>query len=152
MSRTPHDAFVLQELYSAGLLVELLVDRELAAEGVSSEQYAFLIWVASLEPVTPAVLAAETGMPRTTIRDNVRKLRARGLVRKRANPSDGRSYHLVLTARGARLSASGWPAILRSYELVAERLDRPAGEYVAALRELRDALKHALEPESSRTV
>ena len=138
------DADLLQELYSAGLLVELLVNRELEAAGVSSEQFSFLGWVGTLQPVTPGELAAETGIPATTIRDNVRRLMARGLVRKRANPADGRSYHLFLSAQGTRTMERGWPAVVRAYELVAERLDPPAGDHIAALRRLRVALREAL--------
>ncbi len=144
MNDTEREAHLLQELYSTGLLVELLVERELAAAGVPAEQFSFLGWIAALQPVTPGELAAETGMPPTTIRDNVRRLVERRLARKRPNPSDGRSYHLVLDAQGTRLMERGWPAVVRAYEQVAEHLDRPAGEVIESVRAARRGLRQAL--------
>lgn len=138
------DAALLQELYSAAVLVELLVEEELAAAGVRSQLFSFLGWVALLEPVTPGRLAAETGMPPTTIRDYVRRLRERGDVRKQPNPADGRSYHLVLTAQGRRLVERGAPAVAAAFARLEPALERPAREHLAAVEELRRALKAAL--------
>src|SRR6478752_3888900 len=104
------NAALLQELYSAGALAGMLVTEELRAAGVSPQLFSFLGWIALLQPVTPGALAAETGMPATTIRDYVRRLTDRGDVRKTPNPSDGRSYHLVPTRKGRpRCGSSGWP-------------------------------------------
>ena len=71
--RKTHDADLLQELYSTGLLVGFLVDSELAAIGVPDRLFSFMGWVTRLQPVTPGRLAAETGLPPTTIRDYVRR-------------------------------------------------------------------------------
>jgi len=136
---------LLQELYSTGLLVGLLVDAELAKADVPDQLFSFLGWVATLQPVTPGTLAAETGLPPTTIRDYVRRLVERGDVRKVPNPADGRSYHLVLTAQGQRVSERGWPAVVAAFERVARHLQRPAAEHLAASRELREAVRLALE-------
>jgi DNA-binding MarR family transcriptional regulator len=138
------DAALLQELYSAGVLVALLVDEELEAIGVPSQLFSFLGWVYTLQPVSPSQLAAEIGMPPTTIRDYVRRLVERGDVRRVANPDDGRSYHLVVTEQGRRLSDRGWLAVLAAFGRVAPHLQRPASEHVASTRELRSALKEAL--------
>ena len=108
------DADLLQELYSTGLLVGLLVDEELAKAGVSQQLFSFLGWVSTLQPVTPGTLAAETGLPPTTIRDYVRRLVQRGVVCRRPNPADGRSYYLVLTPKGEHLpAAAGRPWLRR---------------------------------------
>ena len=138
------DADLLQELYSTGLLVGLLVDEELAKAGVSQQLFSFLGWVSRLEPVTPGTLAAETGLPATTIRDQVRRLVQRGVVCRRPNPADGRSYHLVLTPQGRRLASRGWPAVVAAHTRIARHLDGSAGEHLAAARELRKAVKSAL--------
>ena len=84
------DTDLLQELYSTGLLVELLVDQELAKVDVPDELFSFIGWATRLEPVTPGALSAETGLPPTTVRDYVRRLVARGDARKIQNPADGR--------------------------------------------------------------
>ena len=146
-----HEAVLLQELYSTGLLVGLLVDEELEAAGVSPQLFSFLGWVSTLQPVTPGALAAETGLPATTIRDYVRRLVERGDVRKVVNPADGRSYHLVLTPKGKRLAHRGWPAVLEAFRRLARQLERPAGEHLASAQELRRALKHAIADGEGRS-
>jgi len=136
---------LLQELYSTGLLVGMLVDEELERIGVPQQLFSFLGWVATLQPVTPGTLAAEMGLPPTTIRDHVRRLVARGDVGKRPNPADGRSYFLVLTARGQRIADRGWPAVVAAHGRIAANLDRPPADYLAAARELRRAVRRALD-------
>ncbi len=138
------EADLLQELYSTGLLVGLLVDEELAKAGIPQELFSFLGWVTRLQPATPSELAAETGLPPTTIRDYVRRLVERGDLRRVPNPKDGRSYHLVLTKKGQKVSTSGWPAVLAAFDRVARHLERPPLEHLAASRDLRRAVKQAL--------
>lgn len=138
------DADLLQELYSTGLLVGLLVDEELEKAGVPSQLFSFLGWVVRLQPVTPSVLAGETGLPPTTIRDYVRRLAERGDVQRIPNPRDGRSYHLVPTPKGQMLADRGWPAVVAAFQRVDRHLERPAVEHLTALRELRRAVKQAL--------
>ena len=146
---TEHDAELLQELFSTGLLVGVLVDEELEKLGVPKNLFSFSGWVTTLQPVTPSALAAETGLPPTTIRDYIRRLVERGDVRRIPNPADGRSYHLVLTPKGQRVANRGWPAVLAAYARLARHLERPAAEHLAASRELREALKRALaDPEA----
>jgi len=138
------DPDILQELYSTGILVGLIVDEELEKAGVPQQLFSFLGWVATLQPVTPGRLVAETGLPPTTIRDYVRRLTARGDVRKRRNPADGRSYLLVLTPKGQRVADRGWPAVVAAHERIAANLDHPLTEYLAAARQLRRAVQGAL--------
>jgi MarR family transcriptional regulator, 2-MHQ and catechol-resistance regulon repressor len=135
---------LLQELYSTGLLVGLLVDEELEKAGVPQQLFSFLGWIATLQPVTPGTLVAETGLPPTTIRDYVRRLVARGDVRKAPNPADGRSYLLLLTAKGQRVADRGWPAVVAAHARIAEHLERPPADYLTSARELRHAVQRAL--------
>ena len=138
------NAALLQELYSTGLLVGLLVDEELEKAGVLNQLFSFFGWIVELEPVTPGALAAETGLPPTTIRDYIRRLVERGDVRKVPNPDDGRSYHLVLTPQGRDVARRGWPAVVAAFERIDRYLERPAAEHVTVARELRRAVKRAL--------
>jgi len=149
VSREPRDEDLLQELYSTGLLVGLLVDAELAKLGVPRALFSFIGWVSWLQPVTPGELAAETGLPPTTVRDYVRRLVERGDVRKTPNPDDGRSYHLVLTKKGMDVAARGWPAVVAAFERVERHLERPAAEHLAAMRELRRAVQKAIASEET---
>ena len=136
-------AALMQEAYTAGQLVNVLVTRELDAVGVSPQDFSFLGWIAQLQPVTPGRLAAETGLPATTIRDHIRRSVGRGMLLKKRNPDDGRSYYLVLSAEGTRLMDRGWPAVIAAYARLEPRLDDPA-RYLDAMRELRAALKQVV--------
>jgi DNA-binding MarR family transcriptional regulator len=131
------DAVLLQEVYSAGALVGSLVNAALRDAGVAPELFSFLSWVRLLEPVTPGALAAETGLPPTTIRDYLRRLRERGDIVRRPNPSDGRSYLVKLTPRGRRLVDRGAPIVGDVFRRVEPHLPRPSDEYVQRARELR---------------
>ncbi len=126
------------------------MNEELEAAGVTPELFSFLGWVYRLQPVTPGELAAETGMPATTVRDYVRRHVERGDVRKAANPADGRSYHLVMTPKGRRLADRGWTAVLAAFERLEPGLTQPAAEYLASVEELRHALKVALARPAGR--
>ena len=147
--RDPRAEDLLQELYSTGLLVGLLVDAELTKLGVPRALFSFIGWISWLQPVTPGQLAAETGLPPTTIRDHVRRLVERGDVRKTPNPDDGRSYHLVLTRQGMNVADRGWPAVVAAYERVESHLDRPAADHLVAMRELRRAVQQALASDAT---
>jgi DNA-binding MarR family transcriptional regulator len=146
--REPRDEDLLQELYSTGLLVGLLVDSELEKIDVPQALFSFIGWISWLQPVTPGELAAETGLPSSTIRDYIRRLVERGDVSKTPNPDDGRSYHLVLTSKGMNVADRGWPAVVAAFERLERHLERPAPEHLAAMRELRRAVQQALASEN----
>jgi DNA-binding MarR family transcriptional regulator len=59
-----------------------LVDMELAADGVGTNGYAMLSLIGVRGPVRLTEVAAELGMPLTTASDVVRRLEARGHVRR----------------------------------------------------------------------
>jgi DNA-binding MarR family transcriptional regulator len=117
------DAVLLQEVYSAGTLVGSLVNEELRNGGVDPQLFSFLSWVRLLEPVTPGTLSAETGIPPTTIRDYLRRLRERGDLARLPNEQDGRSYLVK---------------------------PRPVEEYAERARELREALAATAAAEAER--
>jgi DNA-binding MarR family transcriptional regulator len=109
-----------------------LVERELAADGVSSDGYASLSLIGVRGSIRLTELAEELGMPLTTASDAVRRLESRGLVRRRPNPDDGRSFLFELSARGDREWRRGWGALQR----VNERLEREVDSV-----QMRDALE-----------
>jgi DNA-binding MarR family transcriptional regulator len=120
-----------------------LVERELSADGVESNGYAMLSLVGVRESVRLTEVADDLGMPLTTASDVMRRLEARGQVRRRPNPDDGRSFLFALTARGDREWRRGWGALQRIDALLAQHLD--ASEATAAmLGELDDAFAAAL--------
>jgi DNA-binding MarR family transcriptional regulator len=74
--------------------------------------------------------------------DVVRRLEARGHVRRRPNPDDGRSFLFELTARGDREWRRGWSALQRVNERLAEEVD--FDDMRRALTSLGDAFSRAL--------
>ncbi|MGZ4339078.1 MAG: MarR family winged helix-turn-helix transcriptional regulator [Gaiellaceae bacterium] len=118
-------------LYAAHQRMVQLVGRELAADGVESDTYAVLSLIGARGSVRLTDFAQELGVPLTTMSDMVRRLEARGQVRRRANPDDGRSFLFELTARGDREWRRGWRAL--------QRINAQLGEDVD-FEEMRDAL------------
>jgi DNA-binding MarR family transcriptional regulator len=113
-----------------------LVDRELAADGVDANGYALLSLIGVRGPVRLTEVAGELGMPLTTTSDVVRRLEARRLVRRSANPEDGRSFLFALTAAGDREWHRGWGALQRINAFLHERL----GDEEESIRDALDLL------------
>jgi DNA-binding MarR family transcriptional regulator len=119
-----------------------LVERELAADGVDATGYGPLSLIGARDELRLTELADELGTPLTTMSDLVRRLETRGLVRRRRNPDDGRSFLFELTARGDREWRRGWGALQRVNERLAEDVD--FDEMRGALTSLGDAFGRAL--------
>lgn len=119
-----------------------LVQRELAADAVEDDGYAMLSLIGVRAPVRLTALAFDLGLPLTTASDVVRRLEARGDVRRRANPDDGRSYLFELTAKGDREWRRGWPALQRVNHALFSEVDE--NEMRRMLAELGAAFGSAL--------
>ena len=119
-----------------------LVERELAADGVDASDYGALSLIGVRDEMRLTELAGELGMPLTTMSDVVRRLEARGHVRRRPNPDDGRSFLFALTARGNREWRRGWGALQRVNEQLARDVD--FDEMRTALTSLGFAFERAL--------
>ena len=115
-------------------------ERELAADGVDSTHYGTLSLIGAYGPLRLTEIASSLGMPLTTASDVVRRLEARGHVRRRPNPDDGRSFLFELSARGDREWRRGWGAIQR----ILEGLDVDHDEMRDALTQLNDAFARLL--------
>ena len=124
--------------------VSQLVERHLEPVGVPGYLLALVTHIRDHAPVTPSGVAAASGIPLTTLRDNIRRLVDRGLARRIPNPDDARSYLLELTPAGLAMTKAADPALLEAYLAVEARLPRPLAEYERMLDELNDALKNAL--------
>jgi DNA-binding MarR family transcriptional regulator len=119
-----------------------LVERELAADGVDANGYASLSLIGVRGEMRLTEAADQLGMPLTTMSDVVRRLEGRGLVRRRPNPDDGRSFLFELTARGDREWRRGWGALQRIDEQL--RRDVDFDEMRTSLRTLGAAFERAL--------
>jgi len=91
--------------------------------------YALLTVLAQTESMTPSELSRICGRDRSTLTSSLKSLANRGLIERRWNPDDQRSYSVSLTEEGRKMQA-------RLYAIAAvhdRRLDEIAGEDKAVL-------------------
>ena len=145
------DRHLFLQLATASQYVGQVIDRELEEIGHPAYLLALLTHIRDHAPVTPSKLSAASGMPMTTLRDNIQRLVDRRLVRRVTNSDDGRSYLLVLTAAGKRTIQAADPALLRAYLAVERRLGRPLEDYQQTLDDVIEALAGALNRPARRS-
>jgi len=122
-------------------MAERVVARHLQEAGVSGEQLALLSLIATVEPITPTALAAEMGVPLTTLADALRRLDSRGELERTPNPADQRSHLISLSGEGrARLEAAE-PQLRKAAAELSADLQLPAAEVERALDDLHGALR-----------
>lgn len=130
-----------------------IVDRQLREIGLPGYLLALLTHIRDEAPVSPSAVSKASGVPTSTLRDNVQRLVDRGLVRRVPHPDDGRSYLLVLTKDGHTVTQAAGAALLAAYKELEARLPKPLGHYEAVLDELNEALAElpADRPAEART-
>ena len=122
-------------------LVGRIVETQLEPVGIPAYLLAVLTHIRDLEPVSPSQVSAASGMPATTLRDNIQRLVDRGLVRRVTNSDDGRSYLLEPTPRGIEVTEAAGTALHAAYLALEAELPRPRGAYEVLLDELNAALQ-----------
>ena len=125
-------------------LVGRIVDERLEPVGIPGFLLAVLTHIRDLAPVSPSAVSTASGMPATTLRDNIQRLVDRGLVRRVPNPDDGRSYLLVTTRRGEAVTRSAGDALHAAYLELERRLPRRLRAYELMLDELNRAMDGVL--------
>jgi DNA-binding MarR family transcriptional regulator len=135
---------------TASQYVGQVVDRQLEGIGLPAYLLALLTHVRDHAPVSPSTISAASGVPMTTLRDNIQRLVDRRLVRRVKNSDDGRSYLLVLSAAGKKTIEAADPALLEAYRAVERRLPRPLEDYQQMMDEVNAALAGALNRPARR--
>src|SRR5687768_12770119 len=79
-----------------------LLDAVLAPAGLDGDEFAIYSVLTAARSITPTELARWMAAPPTTVSSYVKRLEARGHVRREPNPADGRSYRITLTPEGRR--------------------------------------------------
>lgn len=134
---------LLINIWIAGELAAALLERNLAEDGVHIDFFGTLSVIGVWGPLTPSELAERTGTPLTTVSDRLRRMVADGDVERVAHPDDGRSHLVRLTPEGDARWRQGWPALRRTIDQVAAKLERPVDDVQDMLVELIDALNTA---------
>jgi DNA-binding MarR family transcriptional regulator len=141
--RMPDRQLFLKAAAAAGYAGQL-AEHRLRDVGLPAFLAATLTHIRDLEPVAPSAISSASGVPMTTLRDNIQRLVDRKLVRRAPNPDDGRSYLLRLTPRGRRVVEAASDALLDAYVALERRLPRPLSAYERALDELNASLELTL--------
>ena len=118
--------------------------RQEAGGGLSPTLNAALATIGNHGPLTPSELAARERIQRPTATRLVAKLEADGLVARTADPVDGRSFLIALTADGTALLAE---LRTRKDAYLAARLRRLPAEDRATLARAAELLEGLLEDE-----
>jgi DNA-binding MarR family transcriptional regulator len=139
------DRGLLLAVFRLYQLTGALVERQLSDLGIPAYLFGLLSQIRHLAPVTPSEFSQRTGIPTTTLRDNIQRLADRGLIRRSPNPNDGRSYLIDVTDKGELLARAADPALLVAYRSLERRLPRSSAEYERRLAELDAALAGTLE-------
>jgi DNA-binding MarR family transcriptional regulator len=138
--RQPRGA-IMAELSVAARYANDLAAAELETVGVAIEDYGSLAFIGVLQPVTRTELAATTGIRRTTLRDQLRRMIEKGHVQEGANPRDGRSTLLTLTPEGQAIFDRGLPAFQRVLARLDAALEGALDEHEQVVRRIRVALQ-----------
>ena len=141
----PEDLELFLEVTLVSHFMFQLARHEFHAAGLDPYMFGLLVHVQHRGTMTPTELAAETRVTNTTIRDQVENLVERGLLVRKANPDDARSYLLELTPAGKRFHERGTAAYDRARAHLARELGRPLEDVQAVVVELRQAAARALD-------
>jgi len=107
--------------------------------GITPVQFGLLTILEGKSPLDQVTLATEVGIDRSNVADVISRLEGRGLVERRANPSDRRTRLVSITADGRAFRQR----VHKCMEIAQERLLAPLDEAERALfmRLLRDLIE-----------
>ena len=131
-------------LATTGQYLARILERQLGSTGIPAYQLALVSHVRHNQPVTPTEISRASGVAATTLRDNIKRLVDRGLVRRVPHPADGRSYLLELTPRGELMARAADPALAEAYATLERLLPEPLTRYEELVVELNASLERAL--------
>ena len=136
---------VLFQTYIAGQRLTALLDRHMAAAGVTSNPFGLLSALGTWGPITPTELASRVGMPPTTLSSALARASERGYVERVPNPNDGRSYLVELSEEGQRAWRAGWPALRAALARLEQELAGTLDDVQEAIERLDAAARAALD-------
>lgn len=87
-------------------------------------EFSLLMLLLANGPLTPRQLAGTLRLTAPSLTLLLDRLQQRGLLQRERNPSDGRSQHIVLTAKGRRLADDGAAAAAPMERGLQARLSR----------------------------
>jgi DNA-binding MarR family transcriptional regulator len=132
---------LLFDVFATSQAVGRLLAGAMRDGPLSPSEYAISSAIFELEAATPTVLAARLGMPLTTLADHLRSIERRGHAARLPHPSDGRSYRVVLTAKGRaahQAANAGFEAAHRAFTAALAAGEARARQGLADIRAAAD--------------
>ncbi len=140
----PFQPGLLLQPFVVSQLVGSLVEEIVAGSDVSASEFAVTSSLAILGTTTPTELARLLGLSPTTLSAMLKRLAARGQVRRSRHPGDGRSSVLALTARGERTNRRNLERFAAAAGRLRANLDADPEDVLEPMRRLEAALRETL--------
>jgi len=99
-NRPEREISLLFDLFVLNQHIRRLVAAGLAGAPLRGDEYAVYGLLFEQGPLTATDMTRRLGMPLSTLLDYLRTMDARGHLRRRPHPRDGRAQHLGLTVQG----------------------------------------------------
>ncbi len=96
----PEGTNVLFDVWLVSRATFAVLDAALAPSGLTADEFAIYSVLTSSGSMTPSELARWMAAPLTSMSSYIKRFEGRGHITRVANPADGRSYRLQLTANG----------------------------------------------------
>lgn len=120
-----------------------LMAEHMAGSGLSPSDFAIYSVIHAEERITPSKLADIVGLPPTSLSYVIRRMEDLGDIRRIANPDDGRSVLLELTAKGHRLTHKAEEGFSRAIRAFRGELDIDERHLLDQLEAMAAALERA---------
>lgn len=143
----------LHMIHRASQAGEDLLQSDPKAIELTARQFVVLEHLAVNEGASQRMLVDTTGIDRSTMADIVRRLVAKGFIKRARSKLDARAYEVVLTPKGRAALKSARPVIRRVESKLLEVLSqRQASDFIACLNLIATSLNGAAEPAKASAV
>jgi len=134
---------VLFDVWLVARAVTGLLDRALEPAGLTADEYGVYSVLTTSDAMTPGELARWMSAPPTTVSSYVKRIEARGHLKRERNPADGRSFVLRLTPAGRAVHRRATQAFVPVLGQVLDGLGGKDATVRASLRRLHAAAESA---------
>src|SRR4249919_329229 len=138
-------------VFALGQQVRSILDHTFVDAPLRPDEFAVYSALRLTGATTPAELAAELGMGRSTLSNRLRRMEERGHLRRSPHPADGRSTVIELSPAAVGLTEACFPAFSRAIGAFRARLDDEQ-DLLSVLESASEALTGALADLSEQRV
>ena len=110
-------------VFALGQQVRSVLDLTFVDAPLRPDEFAVYSALRLIGATTPAQLADELGMGRSTLSNRLRKMEDQGHLLRRRHPDDGRSSVIELSPAAVRLTEQCFPAFSRAISVFRAHLD-----------------------------